>query len=236
MTKKITATAKPVTFTAKVYGNRLDGLVTASNAIDTATASNAKAINAWAQMAAAGITANALTLDAVKEGIIAKYPKATTLGDCGNTIKGRFYAFQRIAGTDGALDRLIAGEALNAVARDCKPKQEQKTGKRGSGTAGKAKKLASLNDTLTALHAYLDTALVNGELAAELGNNVQLVALLPKLAKISAISDAYVATAKVEKRQAGAAAKAKRDDAARIVAAVEGRKAGKGSVSVRLAA
>lgn len=135
------------TFTAANYAVAASAMVKACNDVDKANAKAGTHIALWAVTSAIGIKVNALTLDTVKAQLIASTTPAMrkanvlasgrdiavdSLEACGNTVKGNFYAFQRIA-KGGALDRLIAGEAFNTVARDAKPVQEQKAKGKGTG-------------------------------------------------------------------------------------------------------
>lgn len=183
--------------------------------VDKAINATATDVNNWAQMAIAGISESKLTLADVKQQLIDDYrltlpkaaqadfdPETAKLADCGNTIKGWYYALARIvnAGAD-TMQRVTKGEAFNTVARDTKPKQEQ-TAKRTASGGKQPAKPVTLAIALNSLHYHLDGAATNGERAAEFAANPQIVALLGKLAAISKAAEAYTA------KQAKAARKA----------------------------
>lgn len=190
-----------VTFTAAKYGNAVAKLAIAGAAVDKVAGEQAKTVNAWAVLAAAGLSANSLTLATIKEGLIAQHPKAATLPDCGNTIKGWFYAFQRVA-TANQLDRILNGEALWTVAKACKPKQEQKAGKRAAKSNGdKSKKLPSLNEAIAAVSHYLDAAMASTDKAKELAGNAALAEMIAKIGKVSSKAQGATAAKQVNKRK-----------------------------------
>ena len=180
---------KAHTFTAKRFATVTDGFIEACNTIDATVASNAKAINLWAGVAAAGIASGAITLDTVKEGLVARFPKAETLGDCGNTVKSRFYSLQRVI-KGNAGERLINGEPLNTVARETAPVQEQKAGKRagkpGSKRASKGTVITP-EKALEALHVWADCCLKDVEAAKSMAANVNLASLIEKVGRVSAM-------------------------------------------------
>lgn len=181
-------------------------VLAAAFTVDKAVAKVSGDVNAWAQMAIAGIGENKLTLDDVKAQLIADYrltlpkreaeafdPDTAKLADCGNTIKGWFYALQRIvnAGAD-TMSRVTKGEAFNTVARDTKPKQAQTAKASASGGKQPAKPV-TLAIALSSLHYHLDGAIANGERAAELAANPQVAAILGKLAQLEKAATAYTA-------------------------------------------
>lgn len=200
--------SKSVSFTAKAFNAATVSLVDACKAIDATVASKAKAINKWASVAAAGISSGALTLDAVKQSIIARYPKAETLSDCGNTIKGQFYALQRIVKAgDAYVARLVGGEAFNAVAKDSPAVQQQQTGKRASKPAKgnkRASKGITLQDAIFALSGWIDTGLNDADYAKELARNADLALLIAKVGKLQAMvsGEAKATTTKAKRRKA----------------------------------
>lgn len=178
----------------------------AAFSVDKAINATAATVNDWAKQAIDGIASNAITLDDVKAQLIADYhltlpkakrdefdPETAKLGDCGNTIKGWFYALQRIvnAGAD-TMARVTDGEAFNTVARDTKPKQQQ-TGKPKAGNGKQPAKPVTLAIALSSLHYHLDGAIANGERAAELAANAQVIAILSKLAQLEKAATAYTA-------------------------------------------
>jgi len=177
---------KAVTFTAKRYSAATAKLIEASGAVDKLAGGQAKIVNAWAAISAAGIVSGALTVASVKEGLIAAHKGAETLSDCGETIKSRFYMLNRVAKAD-ALPRLVSGEALCTVARECKPVQEQKTGKRGKkGGKGKPRAI-TLEAALEAVNGWLDSALGDIELAKSMAANPDIAAMLAKVGKVTAM-------------------------------------------------
>lgn len=209
MTKTKTVSRKAIRFTVATYQNRLAAFVAAGIGIDRTVAEAAKAINSWAQMAAAGISTGALTLEGVKDGIILATPKAKTIAECGGAVKTRWYYFQRVVNA-GLGDRLIAGEALGAVASDAKPVQAQKVGKRATAKADKKKAIPSLNDCLAGLAHYMDTAMTSTDNAKELASNAKLVDLLGKFA---ALDKAANGATGIKRRRGTIAALAKGRDA-----------------------
>lgn len=177
---------KAVTFTARRYEAATVAFVEGCKAVDATFASKARAINNWASVSAAGIASGALTLKAVKEGLIARFPKAETLSDCGNTVKGQFYALQRVVNGDAG-QRLIAGEALNTVARDTAPVQQQAKGKRAAKPSkGKAKARAiTLSDACAALVSWLNDGLTDIERAKELARNPDIALVTATIGKLT---------------------------------------------------
>lgn len=161
-------------FTNALYVNAQTALINSCNGIDAAIASSENTLNKWGKICAAGLQANSLTLETIKADIIKAYKGADTLADCGSTIKGRFYALQRIA-NGNALERLVSGESFHTVARDCKSVQKQETGKRAKGGNGKAKatsiKTISLSDASAAFTYWLKTASANTDKAKELASS-----------------------------------------------------------------
>ena len=146
-----TVTPAP-TFTAADYAVAVAAVVKAGNAIDKANANAAAHVSKWAIATAIGLKVQALTLDTAKAQLIAATPIATrkanvasgmadsvdVLNACGSTVKGWFYALNRIAKAD-ALDRLIAGEAFNTLARAAKPVQASKRSKSAADVDGNTK-------------------------------------------------------------------------------------------------
>lgn len=195
-----------VKFTAKLFANATAAMIAACNGVDLAIKGTENSTNKWGKLAAAGITANSITLDDVKASIIAQYNGAKSLADCGSTAKGRFYAFQRIAEAN-KLDALLQGEAFHTVARSCKAKQEQKTGKRSSGKNKADKtKLLSFNDCASGLIHWCNTASADTEKAKELANSAMIVEVLAAIAKLEKASQGAAKPAKATaKRKAKSA-------------------------------
>ena len=179
-------------------------------AIDKRNGQAATDVNAWAQMATAGIIAGKLTIDAVKAQLIADYrlslPKkeqedfdvdTATIGDCGNTVKGWFYALARIVKAGDETMRRVCdkGEAFNSVARDTKPRQEQ-SGKGGKGApkAKQAKPLPTLAESIAALRGYIGAATADNAKALALANNGELAGLIGDIAKLQAKVEKLAAT------------------------------------------
>lgn len=193
-----------VKFTSKIFANAQAAMIAACHGIDTAIKGSENAVNKWAKLAAAGISANSITLDDVKAGIIAAHNGAKTLADCGNTVKGRFYALQRIIDANKA-DDLLNGESFHTVARSCKAKQEQKKGKRSTSKALATKeKLLSFNDCASGLIHWCNTASANTEKAKELANSPLIMDLLAALAKLDKASQGVAKPAKAKPAQAPA--------------------------------
>lgn len=117
------------TFSAADFATLSGKVLAIGRAADKAETNAAPTVQAWAIAAIQGIRANALTLDGVSAALIAAMPKsakATVIGDTGNSTKGRFYALQRIVKAgDPQMDRVIAGEAFNTVARSTATVQKQ---------------------------------------------------------------------------------------------------------------
>lgn len=198
-----------VKFTAKLFANATAAMIAACNGVDLAIKGTENSTNKWGKLAAAGITANSITLDDVKASIIAQYNGAKSLADCGSTAKGRFYAFQRIAEAN-KLDALLQGEAFHTVARSCKAKQAQKTGKRSSGKAQADKtKLLSFNDCASGLIHWCNTASADTEKAKELASSTMLVELLAAIAKLERASQGAAKPAKAKPAKATAKRKVK---------------------------
>ena len=187
-------------------------VLAAAFSVDKAIAKTASDVNAWAQMAVAGINEGKLTLADVKAQLIADYrftlpkaeqadfdPETAKLADCGNTIKGWYYALARIvdAGAD-TMARITSGEAFNTVARETKPKQAQ-AGKKSGGKAPTADKPVTFAQALSSLHYHLDGAIANGERAAEMAANPQVIAILGKLAQLEKAASAYTKKATAKK-------------------------------------
>ncbi len=188
----------------------------AGTTIDATIASNAKAINAWAGMAASGLAMGSLTIDAIKEGLIARFPKAETVKDCGSTINGRFYALKRCLNDTAATARLIAGEALNTVAGQTAPVQEQAKGKRGGKGGSKATPRPAgagigWMDAVVALNGWLSTATGDVELAKAMAASGELSAVIAKIGGLSAMVErhAKAETANAKRNAKGKAATAK---------------------------
>lgn len=180
--------------------------------IDTAIAKRADTVNDWAKAAIAGIDAKAITIDDVKTQLIIDYamtlPKAqrddfdidaAKIGDCGNTIKGWFYALKRIVSAgDTVTARISKGEAFHSVARDTKPVQAQ-AGKGGTKAPKVEDKPVNLAKALSSLHYHLDGAIANGERAAEMASNEQVILILAKLAQLEKAAVAYTKKATAKK-------------------------------------
>ena len=198
-----------VKFTTKTFANAQAAMIAACHGIDLAIKGSENAVNKWAKLAAAGISANSITLDYVKAGPIAAQNGAKSLADCGNTVKGRFYALQRIIDANKA-DELLKGEAFHTVARSCKAKQEQKAGKRSTSKALATKeKLLSFNDCASGLIHWCNTASANTEKAKELANSPLIMDLLAALAKLDKASQGAAKPAKAKPVKATAKPKAK---------------------------
>jgi hypothetical protein len=176
-------------FTAKKFALVTSAMVEAGNEADKAL--NAKAFNNWSQCVAAGIMAKAITLETVKESLIAQHKGAETISDCGNTVKGRFARLKRcVAGGDAFMQRLADGEALVTVAAETAPIQKQTAGKkanRGGGKGKKASKGITLEQALTALNGWLDSALGDIDLAKSLAANADMALVLAKVGKLEAV-------------------------------------------------
>ena len=215
---------KAVVFTAKAFNAATVGLIDACKSVDATLASKSKTINKWASLSAAGIQSGALTFESVKESVIARFPKAETLADCGNTIKGQFYALQRIVKAgDAYIARLVAGEALNTVAKAAPAVQRQEKGKRASKPSkGKGKPRAiTLETALEAVNSWLDAALAGDvEMARGLASNADLALVVAKCDKLGAVlqAPAKAETASAKAAKAAAATTRKAQAAARKAA------------------
>lgn len=213
-------------FTAKAFAAATAAMIDASGKVDQLEESQIKLVNKWASVSAAGIISGAITLETVKEAIIASKKGAVTVADCGSTVKGRYYAFATIIGKEAG-QRLIDGESLNTVARELRAKTDTTStgkGKRkgGNGKASKAKAF-TLENVLEALNGWLDEAAKKPELARGLAKNEALAAAIAKVGGLSAII-----AADDKKRAANAKAIAKREAAekkAAIAAKAASRKA-----------
>ena len=171
-------------------------------AIDKRNSDASTDVNTWAQMATAGIVAGKLTLDEVKAQLIDDYrlalPKAqqadfdvesATIGDCGNTVKGWYYALARIVKAGDETMRRVCdnGEAFNSVARDTKPRQEQASkGGKASPKVKQAKPLPTLAESIAALRGYIGAATGDNAKAIALANNPELAGLIGDIAKLQA--------------------------------------------------
>lgn len=265
--------AKLITFTPAKLATATANLVTWSTSVDSAFAAGGKALLAWGQQAIAGIQANKIDLDAIKAAIITATqqhnPKACDkpvadwrIGDCGSTIKGRFYALARIAADPASCDKLLAGEAFNVVAKAAPQVQQQAAKKSAGGTKGKTKARAvTLETALEAVNSWLDQAIAgDAEMARGLAQNADLALVIAKAGKLAAVikadaektrkaaaatkaaaaatkagqSIARKAKATATKASAAATKASAAADKARIAAAKAGRKSGKGTVTVKL--
>lgn len=170
MASKRTPKAAP-SFTAADYSVSLAALIKAGTAIDKATANSAAAVNTWALASAVGLTVKALTLDTIKSQLIAATPLAMrkanvagtgtdtdSLAACGNTLKGWFYALQRIERA-AALERLVKGEAFNTVARSVGTVQKQAPGKRAKAANDKGPASTTTQKAESAAHVPSATPL-----------------------------------------------------------------------------
>ncbi len=192
--------SKAIIFTARKFETATAAFVTACSAIDRTISDHGKALNAWAGMASAGIANGAITLDAIKAGIIARFPKAETIGACGDTIKGQYYALAAVIGADKG-DRLINGEALNTVAREARAESKKTATGKNKRQSSKGKPKAAGDgigwmDAVAALSNWLSTAKGNRELAVAMANDANFAAML---AKVGAMQATLAKPAKIAK-------------------------------------
>lgn len=217
---------KAINFTAAKFNTATVNLVTWGTGVDAAVAAGSKALLTWAQQSIAGIAAGKLDLDAVKAAIITATqqhnPKACDkpvadwrIGDCGSTIKGRFYALARIAADPASCDKLLAGEAFNVVAKAAPQVQQQEKGKGNGKGNGKGKgkaRAVTLETALEAVNSWLDAALAGDiEMARGLAANADLALIIAKCGKLPAILQAAAkadAAAKAAAKAEGKAVKA----------------------------
>lgn len=221
--------AKTIAYSPAKLATATATVIAWATGVDAAVANGSKALLTWGQQSIAGIQAGKITLDDVKASIITATqqhnPKACDkpvadwrIGDCGSTIKGRFYALARIAADPASCDKLLAGEAFNVVAKAAPQQQQQqpKAGGKGNGKGKGKPRAVTLATALEALNGWLDAALAgDAEIARGLAANADLALALAKVGKLQAVIAADAkATATASKAAKADAAKVARSQAA----------------------
>ena len=191
-----------VTYSPRKFANATGKVAALSHAVDTARNAGSAELLAWGQQAIMGLREGKLTIEAIQQAIITachpitdNAPKLAdmTIGHCGSTIKGRFYALKRIAADKESGDKLLAGESFNVVAKAAPQLQVQDTGKRnkgGKGGKGKASKPreVTLETALASVNSWLEQA-VSGdvEMARGLAKNETLARIIANCGKLGGI-------------------------------------------------
>jgi hypothetical protein len=143
MAKKIVS-ALP-TFTMTDYDASLKTLTAAGIAVDRADNKAGQLAQAWAIASAVAIKTKAMTLDQIRNKLIAATPlsyrtanvkaglagETNVLNACGPRIKNWGQSFARIAEHPELIDKLIAGGSLNALRNEAPRKQTTNNGKGG---------------------------------------------------------------------------------------------------------
>jgi hypothetical protein len=221
------------TFTKANYIAATASMSVACLAIDKAEANAVAHVKTWAMATAIGLKVKALDMDTVKtmivqsvslakrKAIVAAKGDGTSLDAikaCGPTLAGNYAAMNRIFAA-GALDRIIAGEAFNTVARTVdrvqaqKPKAATKAAKASTTPKDEA---APLKSDEAATQAVVSVASLAAPLIAHLdglsvkaikANENDIAALIAALGRVNA------KIAAADKAKATATAKAPRKSA-----------------------
>lgn len=199
------------TFTKANYEAATASMAVACLAIDKAEANAVAHVKTWAMATAIGLKVKALDMDTVKimivqsvslakrKAIVAAKGDGTSLDAikaCGPTLAGNYAAMNRIHAA-GALDRIIAGEAFNTVARtvDRVQKQAPKATPKAKASTTPKDEAAPLKADEAATQAVVSVASLAAPLIAHLdglsvkaikSNENDIAALIAALGRINA--------------------------------------------------